>query len=221
MRIDIAGAIVPDDEAWIYDLLEIQATSPSAVIAAIAENPEGERLDVHIDSYGGSLVAGTRIYSELRRVDDLLIHIDGLAASAASLIAMAGPSTISPAGALFLHLPFTAVEGDYHAMQHGAEELQSMGHGIALAYAEKAALTVDEAKDLMEAESWITADRAVELGLVDAIERRAEDEPEPDLAIAAAAGPLLSAATINLFRERQCSLISDLEQLETREREEF
>ena len=75
MRIDVKGTIVPNDDQWIYDLFEIEATSPKIVNDAIA-NANGDRLDVYINSGGGDVFSGSEIYSALREYSGTVkIHV--------------------------------------------------------------------------------------------------------------------------------------------------
>ena len=91
------------------------------------------------------------------------------AASAASIIAMAGHSAISPVGQLMIHNVASTAEGDYRAMHHAGDVLETANDSLANAYMRKSGKTRDEIRAMMDAETWITAQRAVELGLVDEI----------------------------------------------------
>lgn len=116
MRIAIKGTIIPSDEAWIYDWFGIENTNPRAVLKSI-DAAAGEDLDVDINSGGGDVFAGSEIYSALRGYDGKVrIHVVGLAASAASVIACAAHSDISPTGQMMVHNVSTYSEGDYHDM---------------------------------------------------------------------------------------------------------
>ena len=87
MRIDVKGTIVSSDEAWIYDWFGIENTSPKPIRDALAR-ARGEPVDVYINSGGGDIFAGSEIYSELRAYKGpVALHVTGLAASAASVIA--------------------------------------------------------------------------------------------------------------------------------------
>ena len=99
--IQIKGTIISNDERWIYDWFEWEATAPKDVIL-----PEtGEPIEVHINSGGGDVYAGSEIYTALRSYQgDVTVKIVGIAASAASVIAMAGDTVeISPTAQIMIH----------------------------------------------------------------------------------------------------------------------
>lgn len=96
MKIDIKGAIVSNDDAWIYDWFGETYTSPKNVSAAL-EEANGEDVDIEINSGGGDVFAGSEIYAAIRAYPGTVnIHVVGLAASAASVIACAAKSDIAP-----------------------------------------------------------------------------------------------------------------------------
>lgn len=169
MRIDIKGAIIPNDYAWIYDFLEWDYAAPKSVQTVI-DNANGEQLDVYIDSGGGDIFAGSAIYSALRSYKGTVkIHVVGLAASAASVIACAGESDIAPTAMVMVHNVSTETQGDYHDMDKSSETLKKANKAIAAAYVEKTGMSEDEALALMDAETWLPAAEAVEKGLIDKI----------------------------------------------------
>ena len=171
MKINIKGTIVPNDDQWIYDLFDIDATSPAKVSEGIAAAAEkSEPLEVYINSGGGDIFAASEIYSVIREYSgDVKIHVVGLAASAASVIACAGKSDISPTGQIMVHNVSSATSGDYHDMDKMSEILQKANETIANAYITKSGMTKEKALEIMDKETWLTADEAVELGLIDEI----------------------------------------------------
>lgn len=170
MAVEIKGYIVPDDDQWIYDWFGIGTTAPQNIRQAIAE-ANGAPLDVEISTcYGGDVFSGSTMYSVLRSYSGgVHIHITGLAASAASVIAMAGPSDMSPTAQLMVHRASSGAQGNYHAMDTSSAALQEADKAIAAAYVAKSGMAEKDALKLMDAETWITAAHAVELGLVDKI----------------------------------------------------
>lgn len=167
--ISIKGPIVPSDEAWIYDLFGIECANPKAVNDAITK-ANGEKLDVYINSGGGDIFAGSEIYSSLRSYKgDVLIHVVGLAASAASVVASARESEIEPTAMLMVHNVSCTAQGDYHDMKHQAEVLQKANKTIANAYIAKTGMSEVEALALMDHETWLTAQEAVGKKLCDRI----------------------------------------------------
>lgn len=166
----INGDIIPNDDKWIYDWLEWDATSPNDVRQAIETNPAGEKLTVLINSGGGSVMAGQEIYSMLHGRDDVEIVIQSLAGSAASVIAMANRNEISPVAMIMVHnVSMRGASGDYHDMRKNAEILQEMNRALAAAYVAKTGREEDEILKLMDRETWLTANQALELGFVDKI----------------------------------------------------
>ena len=170
MILKINGDIVGNDWKEVYDWFGIECTCPADVREALATMPEGDRLQVKINSGGGDVLAGQEIYSELRARDDVDIEVESLAASAASVIAMAGPSTISPIGMIMIHNVSTyGAAGDKHDMKKEAEVLGTFDEALANAYVYKTGKERDEILKMMDKETWLTAERAVELGFIDHI----------------------------------------------------
>ena len=115
-------------------------------------------------------MAGQEMYTMLRRRNDVDIEVESLAASAASVIAMAGHCTISPIGMLMIHCVSAGrVSGNHQDMEKMAETLRTYDEALAGAYAAKTGRPRDEILKLMNEETWLTAERAVELGFVDGI----------------------------------------------------
>ncbi|MBQ8574819.1 MAG: Clp protease ClpP [Clostridia bacterium] len=170
MRINIKSDIVGNDEAWIYRWYGIDCVTPKNVLSALdeARKNNNERVDIYINSGGGDIFAASEIYSALIEYEgEVMIHIVGLAASAASVIACAGVSEIAPTAMLMIHNVSAQTRGDYNAMEHSAEMLKKANLTISAAYRAKTGKTDDELLDLMNRETWFTADEAVSLGFVD------------------------------------------------------
>lgn len=169
MRIDVKGVIVPNDDAWIYEWFNVDHTSPAMVNNAIAE-AKGEKLEVYINSCGGDVFSGSEIYSALREYSgDVEIKITGLAASAASVIAMARTCRMAPTAQLMVHNVSMRAGGDYHDMDKASEILKKANEALANAYTQKSGMDKEDVLALMDVETWLTADDAVEFGLVDGI----------------------------------------------------
>ncbi len=170
MAVEVKGYIVSDDDKPIYDFFGITTTAPADIRGAIQE-AKGQPLDVEISTcYGGNIFAGSEMYSALRGYSGgVQIHITGLAASAASVIAMAGPSDMSPTAMMMVHRVSGMTEGNYHAMDDSSGMLQQADKAIAAAYEAKSGMAEKDALKMMDAETWITAAKAVELGLVDKV----------------------------------------------------
>lgn len=171
-RIDVKGAIVPDEDSWIYDLFGMPNASPSKVRSALDEAAGGDNVaDVYINSGGGDVFSGSEIYSALRAFKGrLTIHVTGVAASAASVVAMAGKCLMAPTAQMMVHNVSTYADGNYHDMDHASDALQTADRAIAAAYVAKSGMSETDALDLMDRETWLTANDALEYGLIDGIE---------------------------------------------------
>ena len=170
MVVKINGDIVSNDWKAIYDWFKMDSFSPSDLEAAIERLPKGEALEIKINSPGGDVWAGQEIYTMLRGRDDVAIEVESTAASAASIIAMAGKSSISPVGMLMIHnVSMYGASGNKRDMKKAAETLGEYDKALAAAYAEKTGMELDEVLKLMDKEAWLTAAAAVELGFIDAI----------------------------------------------------
>lgn len=129
-------------------------------------------LSIYINSDGGDVFAGQAILSMLKRHKaKKTVYIDGLAASIASVIAMAGDTVIMPSNAmLMIHNPWTIALGNASDFRKMADDLDKIRESIISAYESKSALLRDEIIALMDAETWITAKEASEYGFADKIE---------------------------------------------------
>lgn len=169
MKISIRGPIVSSNQHRLYQFYGMEATSPKSVADALAKG-NGERAEVEINSGGGEIFAASEIYTALRNyAGGVIVRIVGLAASAASIIAMAGESEMTPTGMMMIHNVQTSTDGDYRQMEHTAGVLRDANHAIISAYVAKTGRPEAEIAAMMDAETWITAERAVELGLVDRV----------------------------------------------------
>lgn len=223
MILKINGDIVGNELKEIYDWFGLESTCPSDVRAALETMPEGDRLQIKINSGGGDVYAGQEIYSMLRERTDVDIDVESLAASAASVIAMAGPSTISPVGMIMIHNVSTiGAVGDKHDMKKEAEILQAYDEALASAYVEKTGRDKDEILKMMDKETWLTAERAVELGFIDHISVSGADR-----AVAASGGLKVTDAMIAQYKahkaeetrraELRAELLNDLDKFGARE----
>ena len=128
-------------------------------------------LKVRISSNGGYLTDGVAIYNYIKDYPGKVItQVDSIAASIASLIAMAGQERlIAETGALYLHKPWTGVEGNADDMRETADTLDFLQGALVKGYADATGLTESDIDDMLNARTWIGADRAVELGFATAV----------------------------------------------------
>ena len=131
-------------------------------------------ITVWINSPGGDCVAAAQIYNMLREYEgNVTVKIDGIAASAASVIAMAGDKVLmSPVSMMMIHNPMTIAFGDSGEMQKAIDMLKSVKDSIINAYEIKTGLSRAKLAHLMDAETWMDAGKAVELGFADEIIKR-------------------------------------------------
>jgi ATP-dependent Clp protease protease subunit len=128
-------------------------------------------ITIWINSPGGDCVAAAQIYNMLMDYKgSVTVKIDGIAASAASVIAMAGTEVLmSPVGMLMIHNPMTVAMGDKDEMEKAIEMLGSVKESILNAYEIKTGLSRAKLAHLMDAETWMDANKALELGFIDGI----------------------------------------------------
>lgn len=131
---------------------------------------EGD-ITVWINSPGGDCIAAAQIYNMLLEYKgNVTIKIDGIAASAASVVAMAGNKVImSPVSMLMIHNPMTIAAGDTTEMKKAISMLTEVKESIINAYELKTGMSRDKIAKLMDAETWMDANKAVELGFADEI----------------------------------------------------
>ena len=137
---------------------------------------------IWINSPGGDCIAASQIYSMLMDYKgNVTVKIDGVAASAASVIAMAGTQVLmAPTALMMIHNPMTVAFGDHTDMQKAIEMLDEVKESIINAYEIKTNLTRAKLSHLMDSETWMNANKAVELGFADDIltdEKLAVDVP--------------------------------------------
>lgn len=167
------------DETWFGD-----EVTPK-LFKADLDKCQGD-ISVWINSPGGDVFAAAQIYNMLMDYPhNVTVKIDGLAASAASVIAMAGTEVqMSPVAMMMIHNPMTVAIGDSAEMQRAIAMLDEVKESIMNAYEIKTGLSRTKISHLMDAESWFNAKKAVELGFADKIlfsDDAAETEEEKPL----------------------------------------
>lgn len=199
-QIDIRGTIVQDDDLWIYEYFEMAATAPGVVRSALAE-AAGDDVVVTINSGGGDVAAGQEIYTLLRNyTGKVTIQVFSLAASAASVIAMAGESEISPVAQVMIHNVSTRACGDHRVMEHVADVLVNANEALAAAYVAKTGKSKEEVLALMAKETWLTAEQAVQEGFVDRV-MFTQSQAEPLRLAASVGADLLPTNVIEYARK--------------------
>lgn len=170
MTIQIKGPIVDDATGSFYDWLDMPSTTPSKVAEALS-NENNDSVNVDIASNGGDVFAASEIYTTLKNSDKKVnVRVLGLAASAASVIAMAGDKvSISPTAQIMIHKAWTNSAGNADDLMHESNVLSSVDESIANAYVAKTGLKHTDVLNLMAQETWLGAKEAVDKGFADEI----------------------------------------------------
>jgi ATP-dependent Clp protease protease subunit len=198
VKINIKGVIVSNNEQWIYELFGIESVSPNMINDQL-ERANGEDLEVIINSGGGDVFAGSEIYTDLKEYQgNVTTKIVGIAASAASVIAMAGNKTlISPTAQIMVHNVSSVAWGDYRDLQHESDVLKNYNNSIANAYRIKSGMNQEELLELMNKETWYTAQQALEKNLVDEI---MFENSQPKLVASAGLSQIIPQKVIDKMR---------------------
>ena len=156
----ISGTIAED--SWVDDEVTPQVFQD--------ELSQGKGpIDLWLNSPGGDCVAASRIYTMLMNYpDDVNVKIDGIAASAASVIAMAGTKvSMAPTAMIMIHNPLTIVGGQKEDLDQSAQMLAETKESIINAYELKANLPREKISAMMDDETWMNVNKAIELGFAD------------------------------------------------------
>lgn len=198
MTIKINGTIVSNDDKWIYDWCEMDAFCPKDLNLI-----DGQDVDIEINSPGGYIYPASEIYTALmQHKGDVNVTITGRAASAASVIAMAGTKvSMSPTAQIMIHNVSATGSGDYRDFEHYAEQLKKSNDTIANAYMLKTGKTREEILDLMDYETWFTPEEAKEQGFIDEIMTR--DSVPNDIRLVAASDYLIPQAVIDKLKQEK------------------
>jgi ATP-dependent Clp endopeptidase proteolytic subunit ClpP len=158
-------------EVLIYDEIGAYGVTAKGFLAELGALPNDAALDLRLNSPGGSVFDAVAIFNALKRhAGEVTVWIDGIAASAASYIAMAGDTVVMPQNAfLMIHDPSGLVMGTAEDMRSTAEALDKVKGSLIQGYAAKSGKPDDEIAALMAAETWLDAQDALALGLIDRI----------------------------------------------------
>ena len=158
-------------ELSIYDEIGSFGVGAKEFIADLKKYKD-QHVHVRINSPGGEIVQGTAIFNALKRhTAGVTVHIDALAASMASVIAMAGnPVFMSDNALLMIHNPWTIAAGESDDLRKQADLLDTMKSNLVRAYTTKSGLPEEDVRSMMDAETWMGATEAAALGFIDAIE---------------------------------------------------
>lgn len=156
---------------WWNDRDVESETSAEFFRKELNANPDVTQINIYINSYGGSVFEGTAIYSQLKRhAANKTVYVDGFACSVASVIAMAGDKVVMPRNAMMMiHNAWTFAIGNAKELRKAADDLDAIMAGNRQAYLEKAGdkLTEEKLIEMLESETWLTAQQCIEYGLAD------------------------------------------------------
>ena len=164
--IEVKADIVDNDTGKFYDWIGWDAVYPGKVSNLL---DGADEVEVNINSNGGDVFAASEIYTLLSQHSGrVTVNIQGLAASAASVIAMAGDVVhISPTAQIMIHKAWTIADGNADDMAHTSEFLDGIDDSIMNAYVAKTGLDKSELSNMMAKETWLTANQAVDYGFAD------------------------------------------------------
>lgn len=211
LELYIYGEVKGDGFNWWTEEVTKSETSANHFKEELAKYPNITEIRIYINSCGGSVFEGTAIYNQLRRHPARkVVTVDGFACSIASVIAMAGDEVIMPRNALMMvHNMAMGIYGNPAELRKAADDLDVINASGRNAYLAKAGGKLEESKlrDMMDKETWLTAEQCIELGLAD---RYAD--ADADMSNAA---EVVQRANLSVAQriEIQRSLVSQLNQM--------
>ena len=160
-------------------------------------------ITLWINSPGGDCIAASQIYTMLMDYpDEVIVKIDGIAASAASVIAMAGTKVLmAPTALMMIHNPATITMGDHEDMKRAIEMLDEVKESIINAYEIKTGVSRIKLSHLMDAETWMNANKAIELGFADDV-LKDEKQSEPTFSAYAFSRKAVATNLLNKMAEK-------------------
>jgi ATP-dependent Clp protease, protease subunit len=166
-QIDIFGDIV--SEKW-FD----EETSAVSFRDALKELGDVSTINLSINSGGGSVFDGIAIYNMLKTHKATVnVYVEGLAASIASVIAMAGDTITMRSGSMMMvHMPWTLSQGNAEEMRKTADTLEKTGDSIVDIYSERTGISPDNIRNIMNEETWLSAEEAVEQGWATKLDKK-------------------------------------------------
>ena len=158
---------------WEYEESE---TSADYFRKALAEIPETATIELHINSCGGSVKEGIAIYNQLKqkKCKEIVAYVDGFAYSIAAVIMQAADSRIMGVGtSLLIHNMWMMVEGNANELRKAADDLDVLMESNRQIFMERVNITEDELKEMLENETYLTPEQAIEMGFADKVDQKA------------------------------------------------
>ena len=165
---------------WTWEYTESE-TSAEYFRKALAEIPESATIELHINSYGGSVKEGIAIYNQLKqkKCKEIVAYVDGFAYSIASIIMQAADRRVMGLGtSLLIHNMWMSVAGNADELRKAADDLDVLMESNRQIYMERVNITEDELIELLNNESYLTPEQAVEMGFADEVDKATTDAPD-------------------------------------------
>ena len=166
-KINIKGPIVSNDDAWIYAFFGWDYAAPKTLSEAL-EKAAGEDVEIEINSPGGYVSCGYEMYADIMKYPGkVTAHVICAASAATLLLCAANEVLISDAGYIMIHNASVSASGNKNTMQQTHDRLQAIDDGIINAYVRKTGKEKEELQKLMDDETYMSPERAIELGFAD------------------------------------------------------
>lgn len=194
LNIYVYGDIVTDRH-WLFGSPDDVVTRE--FIKDLNNHPNAERINVYINSGGGEVFAAVAMAQQLKKHKaEVHTYVEGIAASAATIIAMAGDVRhMTVSGLYMIHLPSSSVQGNKHSFAKGIEVLEKVEDIIRLTYKDKSNLSDEELTQMIDHETWLTAEEAYKYGFIDEID---EDPDQIDNLIKEVQNDLIAMNGVNI-----------------------
>lgn len=179
-KIYLYGSVV-DNDSWMWDDSEKENYIYPKAVRKLVDEVEGDKIELHINSYGGSVFAGISIYNTLKSSDKkITAYVDGVCASAATFILMAADKILMPENTqLLVHRASTFGWGNCKDLRAIADDLEHLDHTTLLpTYKARFTGSEEELLELLDKEEWLDANKAKEHGFVDEVIKL--DEPKKE-----------------------------------------
>ena len=208
-RIKLRGPLITNNQQEAYDWFGLEAVSAKSISDALPE--DGEDIVLEVNSNGGLVTVGSDIYTMLKQYPgNVTAEVTGMAASAASVAIMAADTVvISPTAQMMIHKALLGyVSGNSDDLDKASNALKASDQGIVNAYVAKTGKPEDEVMELMRNETYMSAQKAVELGFADEI--MAFDELD---AVASIENGMLPQAVIDDFFANRSKRKSEIQNM--------
>lgn len=185
-----AEASAPESDLYLYGEVGGWGASAAEFIDVLSQRKD-QHVNLHIHSPGGSVFEGHAIFNALRlHPGGITTWVDGIAASMASVIAMAGnPVKIASNGFLMIHNPWSQAAGGSEEMRKQADVLDKLKDSLVKIYADKSGMSTEEISAAMDDETWFSAEEAVAFGLADEVFEGMQAAAKIDLSSLSAKAP--------------------------------